>query len=272
MTAGSDVAAGSRAYEVVLSHIEEAILDGSLVIGQQLPPERDLATQLGVSRPAVREAIHALVAQGVLTASVGPRGGTRVAALRTEALKKVLRLQVALADFPVEDVTEVRIALERTTIAAACRDITDEDLAELRAALDQMATVEDPDVFNDLDTRYHVAIATTGRNTLATDMTIAIRESLRRPIVTAEKQMADWPTFRRQAMADHEKVYDALVDRDPQRAAEAMESHIRAAYAILPIEPDQRAAAAVSAPNDARTPSAAARPARVAPRVDADAP
>lgn len=55
MTAGSDVAAGSRAYEVVLSHIEEAILDGSLVIGQQLPPERDLATQLGVSRPAVRE-------------------------------------------------------------------------------------------------------------------------------------------------------------------------------------------------------------------------
>ncbi len=239
--------AGSRAYEVVLSHIEEAILDGSLVIGQQLPPERDLALQLGVSRAAVREAIHALVAQGVLTASVGPRGGTRVAALRTEALKKVLRLQVALADFPVEDVTEVRIALERTTITAACHAITDEDLTGLRTILDQMATTEDPDVFNDLDTKYHVAIANTGHNTLATDMTIAIRESLRRPIVTAEKHMDDWPGFRRSAMSAHEAVYAALAARDPEQAAAAMEAHIRAAYAILPIdEAGARAAAALS--------------------------
>ncbi|QGF24346.1 FadR/GntR family transcriptional regulator [Raineyella fluvialis] len=234
---GDDVTEGSRAYEVVLNHIEEAILGGSLVIGQQLPPERDLATQLGVSRAAVREAIHALVAQGVLSASVGPRGGTRVAAFRTEALKKVLRLQVALADFPVEDVTEVRIALERTTIAAACRDITEEHLEELRDILDEMAVAQDPDTFNDLDTRFHVAIANTGRNTLATDMTIAIRESLRRPIVTAEKNMRDWPAFRRATMADHQEVYEALLARDQKRAATAMESHIRAAYAILPIEP-----------------------------------
>lgn len=242
------MATGGRAYEVVLSHIEEAILAGELVVGQQLPPERDLATQLGVSRAAVREAIHALVAQGVLTASVGPRGGTRVAALRTEALKKVLRLQVALADFPVEDVTEVRIALERTTIAAACRDITDEELKGLREALDQMATVDDPDDFNDLDTSFHVAIAHTGHNTLATDMTIAIRESLRRPIVTAEKQMADWPAFRHQTLADHEAVYEALAARDPRRAAEAMETHIRAAYAILPIDPEHPGVVGMTAP------------------------
>lgn len=233
----------TKAYQVVLAHIEEAILSGSLVVGQLLPAERDLAGQLGVSRSAVREAIHALVAQGVLVSSVGPHGGTRVAAMRREALMRVLRLQVALADFPVADVTEVRIALERTTVAAAARDIEPEALVAIREVLDAMAIEEDPDEFNALDTRFHVLIATAGHNALATDMTIAIRESLRRPILGAEKQMAEWPSFRGAALEQHEIIYAALASRDPQGAADAMEAHIRASYAILPLEAEQPPAA-----------------------------
>ncbi|SDB86534.1 DNA-binding transcriptional regulator, FadR family [Raineyella antarctica] len=230
------MADGTKAYQVVLEHIEEAILGGTLLVGQLLPPERDLAAQLGVSRAAVREAIHALVAQGVLTSSVGPRGGTRVAAMQAEALKRVLRLQVALADFPVSDVSEVRIALERTTIAAACRDIAPEVLAQIREVLDLMSAAEDPDEFNALDTRFHVLIATAGHNELATDMTIAIRESLRRPILGAEKVMDGWPAFRGSAMDQHERIYAALAAGDAQEAAAAMEAHIRASYSILPLE------------------------------------
>ena len=225
----------TRAYEVVLHHIEEAILGGSLGVGELLPAERDLAAQLGVSRSAVREAIHALVAQGVLTSSVGPRGGTRVAAMRAEALMRVLRLQVALADFPVSDVSEVRIALERTTIAAACRDLDAETLAPIRQTLDAMAVAEDPDEFNELDTRFHVQVASAGRNELATDLTIAIRESLRRPILGAEEDMDDWPEFRRAAMDQHERIFAALAARDAAAAADAMETHIRASYSILPL-------------------------------------
>lgn len=229
------MADATRAYEVVLHHIEEGILGGTLGVGEQLPAERDLAAQLGVSRSAVREAIHALVAQGVLTSSVGPRGGTRVAAMRAEALMRVLRLQVALADFPVGDVSEVRIALERTTIAAACRDLDDATLVAIRETVDAMASAEDPDAFNELDTRFHVLVASAGRNELATDLTIAIRESLRRPILGAEKQMAEWPQFRHAALDQHEQIYAALAARDAAAAADAMEAHIRASYAILPL-------------------------------------
>ena len=226
----------SRAWEVVSAHIESAILDGSLVIGQSLPSERELAAQLGVGRAAVREAIHALVAQGVLASSVGPRGGTRVAAMRTEALTKFLRLQVALANFPVADITEVRVALERTTVTAACRDITAESLNRIRATLDQMAEVEDPEEFNRLDTDFHVLVARAGDNALATDMTIAIRESLRSPILHAEETMPDWESFRTGLLSQHEAVYAALMDRDVARAIVAMEAHIRHSYAILPME------------------------------------
>ena len=231
------MASGTSAYQIVLGHIEEAILGGTLVVGQQLPSERDLAVQLGVGRSAVREAIHALVAQGVLASSVGPHGGTRVAARRAEALMRVLRLQVALADFPVADVTEVRIALERTTIAAACRDIDPAELATIRRVLDSMAAAEDPHAFNALDTRFHVLIAGASHNELATDLTIGIRESLRRPILGAEEQMAEWPAFRREAQAHHERIYAALAAGDATAAADAMESHIRATYAILPLGP-----------------------------------
>lgn len=223
-----------KAYEVVLHHIEEAILDGSLAVGEMLPAERELATQLGVSRSATREAIHALVAQGVLTSSVGPHGGTRVSAMRKEALLRVLRLQVALAEFPVVDVSEVRIALERSAVIAACRDVDDATLADIRAALDAMRGAEDPTSFNDFDTRFHVLVAAAGHNELATDLTIAIRESLRRPILGAEKEMDDWPGFRRAALAQHERIYSALADRDATAAADSMEEHIRATYAILP--------------------------------------
>lgn len=109
-----------KAYEVVLRHVEEAILAGQLSVGDLLPPERELAQQLGVSRSATREAIRALEAQGVLTSSVGagPGSGTRVTDQQSKALTKLLRLQVALANFPVGDVVELRVALERVSVTS----------------------------------------------------------------------------------------------------------------------------------------------------------
>lgn len=223
----------NRAYEVVLDHIEDAILDGSLTVGQLLPPERDLAVDLGVSRSAVREAIHALVAQGVLSSSVGPHGGTRVAAMRAQALTKFLRLQMALAEFPIHDITEVRVALERTAVMAACRDISAETLDDIREVLETMRMMPDIKRFNQLDAQFHILVAHAGANELATDMTVAIRESVRQPILRAEDTLEDWETFRRRLMEQHDAIYRALENRDPQAGAAAMEEHIRDSYDTL---------------------------------------
>lgn len=232
--------AGLKAYEVVLRHIENAILDGTLQIGSHLPAERDLAAELGVSRAAAREAIRALEAQGVLSSSVGagPEGGTRVTGEQSRALTRLLRLHVALADFPVGDIVELRVALERVSVALATARADSATVRRMRVVLEAMnAPGITMEAFNELDTEFHVQIAGAAANRLITDMTVAIRESLRLPILRASRRLGDWPAFRADLHRQHSGIYQAIADRDGERAADLVEAHIRLAYAILPLNP-----------------------------------
>jgi len=189
----------SRAYELVVERVEEQILTGALRVGDRLPAERDLAARLGVSRAAVREAIRTLEAQGVVQSSVGagPDGGTVVSATPSQALTKLLRLHVALSNFSMGDVVEARVMLERFSARLAADHANVDDLLSLRQHLNGM---DDPDIdretFNELDTAFHVTIAEAGRNRLVADMTIAIRDSIRLPILRAFRVVADWDVPR----------------------------------------------------------------------------
>ena len=92
-TAGWRPVTRSLTYQLVVEAVEAQILTGALKVGDHLPPERELATLLGASRPAVREGMRMLEAQGVLRAvGAGPGSGTVVTALPSEALTRLLRL------------------------------------------------------------------------------------------------------------------------------------------------------------------------------------
>ena len=108
-------------FDAVLDHLTGEILDGRVVPGERLPTERDLATRLGASRSAVREAIKVLQAQGVLTSQAGPGGGTRVATGQGVALGRMLRLHVALGAVSFDELTETRVLLERGAARAAAK-------------------------------------------------------------------------------------------------------------------------------------------------------
>ncbi|GAB76723.1 transcriptional regulator, GntR family [Austwickia chelonae] len=226
----------TRAYEEVIARIEEQILNDTLNVGDRLPPERDLATKLGVSRAAVREALRVLESQGVLKASVGVGrdGGTIVCAMPTEALSRVLRLHVALSNFPMSDVIEARVMLERWSARLAARARQEKHVAELRRLVEAM---EDPatdrSAFNDLDTDFHVTLAAAGENVLVADMTIAIRESMRIPILTSFQAMEDWDTFVAHLRDGHRRIYLAVAAQDEDAAAAVVEDHIRFAYSAL---------------------------------------
>ena len=163
-----------KAFDIVRAHIEERILDGSLDIGDTLAAERELATEFGVSRGAVREAIRALEAQGVVESSVGAgaTGGTRIIRARTRALTRLLRLHVALAGGRLREVVELRVALERSSATLAAASVTPEALETMRTLLAEMrGEGVDIETFNRLDTDFHVAIARAADNTLVTDLT-----------------------------------------------------------------------------------------------------
>ncbi len=223
----------ARAYEMVVQRIEEQILTGTLRVGDRLPAERDLAAMLEVSRAAVREAIRTLEAQGVVQAGVGvgPEGGTFVSSLSSEALTRMLRLHVALSNFPMPDVIEARVMLERHSARLAAAQATPEDLAALRETLDAITDPgTDRDDFNDLDTRFHVLIAEAGRNRLVADMTTAIRESMRTPILAAFRRSGSWEQLTEGLNDGHRQILAAIEARDSAAAAQAVEDHIRYAY------------------------------------------
>lgn len=229
--------APARAYEVVVSWVEQRIFTGTLVVGDLLPAERDLARTLGVSRAAVREAVRTLQAQGVLRSAVGAGGvgGTRVCALPSGALSHMLRMHVALANFPLEDVIEVRVALEQLSARLAAPRLTSDDLAAMQSALRAMREATTRAEFNDADSAFHVAIAEASGNRLAADTTIAIRESMRGTLLDGFDRLSapDFDEVRARLMEEHEQICATLAHGEPEAAARLLEEHVRCAWREL---------------------------------------
>ncbi|MBC9957176.1 FadR family transcriptional regulator [Yimella sp. cx-51] len=230
---------GAKAWEIVVAWIEERILDGRLVRGSTLPAEREFAAQLGVSRAAVREAVRTLQANGVLRSSVGAgaAGGTMVMGQPHVALTRMLRMHVALANFPARDVTQVRVVLERLSSSLASVHADHEARGRMRDALEAM----DDDAlsraeFNRYDTDFHVAIARGAGNTLAADLTVAIRESMRQPIMWGfdEADGEQWAALRGQLRSQHHAIMAAIDAKSADEAADLVEQHIWSAYEAMP--------------------------------------
>nr|WP_307890963.1 FadR/GntR family transcriptional regulator [Acidipropionibacterium jensenii] len=220
-------------FEVALGHLDAEILAGRYSNGTRLPAERELAAQLGVSRGAVREAIRVLQAQGILVSGTGRGAGTRVQATPTNAMGRILRLQLALDLVSFADLTESRVALECAACSAAAVRREPEPLDRARALQDRMRAELEPDPFNELDTQFHVALAEAGANRLMSDLTVAIRRAVHDPISRAEHALTDWQQFRSELVAHHDAILDAIIEGDPHKAARLTEDHIRSAYQLL---------------------------------------
>jgi GntR family transcriptional regulator, transcriptional repressor for pyruvate dehydrogenase complex len=223
----------SRTYELVLTRIEQLMLDGRLRIGDRLPPERELSLMLGVSRSAIREALRVLEAQGALRPRVGtgPDSGNVIAAMAGAGLTQFLRLHIALAHFPLNDVVEARAALERSSARLAAERAKSEDLERMREQLDRMDVAGLPcETFNDHDTEFHVSIAEAAGNRLVADLTVSVRSAVRQTLLTVFQRVEDWQALAARLRAEHHAIYDAIAAGEVERAGEAVEAHIRSVH------------------------------------------
>lgn len=227
----------SRTHELVLESIEEQVLAGELKAGDRLPPERELAPVLGVSRSALREALRVMETIGVLvaTAGRGPDAGARIVQNPDSALGRLLRLHVALGSYSLEDVLEARVTLERSSFEAAARSASEEELADAAAVLDRMqAPGVEVSEFNDLDTQFHVHIARSSGNELISTLTSAVRESVRTLILDAEEAAGeDWPETARALNVEHTELLRLVREGEGTRAADLVEQHIRGFHGTL---------------------------------------
>lgn len=213
---------GTTAEEVV-TRLREMIQSGELSPGDRLPPERDLAKQLGVSRPTLRAGIRSLATVGILQSKQG--AGTFVAEAEESPTldTSALRLLSALHGFTSDEMFEARLALEMSIAALAAERVTSEEMALLAEEIAGMyASVEKPEQYLVHDMQFHQTIAAASGNRILTalmNMVASILFEYRSKTVKRATDLKD-------SAEQHHNIYRAIRDHDPEAARQAMRVHL----------------------------------------------
>src|SRR5882672_10300940 len=213
----------SRLYEQIVQQIEESVLDGTLKEGAQLPAERDLALQFGVSRTAVREAIKTLHEKGLVEAM--PGRGTFVTNGTPNSMRQSLD-RIVKNDQPngTAWLVEFREILDPEIAALAAARAGEQDIATMREAVRLMdETSQDANGYIEADLDFHLALAEAAANPLVLSLIDSIVGLLR------EQRMHIFHVDGGPARGQfhHKRILDAVERRDSQAAREAMRAHLR---------------------------------------------
>jgi DNA-binding FadR family transcriptional regulator len=219
----SPVGTGRVSSEIV-GRIKDAIRSGVLAPGDQLPPERDLTRQLGVSRVSVRDALRMLEAHGLVEVRVGARGGAFVTAPAPDLVGEGLADMLMLADVDPAQVTEARMVFELGLLELACARATADDVADLDAICDRADAALAAGAYEpSLSAEFHARLARATHNDALALLAISFQAPLARSLRRAQE--AD-PAAGRQGAVEHRELVRALAARDPQRAREIMAAHL----------------------------------------------
>jgi GntR family transcriptional repressor for pyruvate dehydrogenase complex len=208
--------------DAAVEKIHGLILAGRLSPGDRLPPEQELAAELGVSRSSLREAVSALSQARVLDVRRGD--GTYVTSLEPNVLLSGLSFVMDLMrGGTLLEIFEVRRLLEPAATALAAARITDDQIGELRLLMDKLRDAADPEDRLSVDMAFHGRIAgITGNQTLCSLLDAVFHRGLAARVWRAcvERDRMDW------AMEQHEQIVLALEMRDPDTARAASTLHL----------------------------------------------
>ncbi len=212
----------SRLYEQIVQQIEDSVLKGTLKPGDQLPAERELAQQLGVSRTAVREAVKALREKGLVEAYSGR--GTFITDGTSHAARQSFDLMVKIGQQESSThLADLRLLLEPGIAAMAAESAQEEDLAALRDAVAVMdRSLKDPAAYIEADLDFHLALAEAVGNPLILsliDSIVGLLREQRIKIFNVEGGPQRGQVF-------HKRILEAMEQRNPARARSAMSEHL----------------------------------------------
>ena len=213
----------------IADRLQELITSQELQPGDRLPPDRQLAEMLNVSRPTVREALRLLQQWGLV--NVKPGSGTYVTRMGTGPVIQTIGRFFSVRDGSFEDMMQVRDLLEPGTAAAAAVHATPESIEALRQrvdAVEQAFQSGDPRQLALADSRFHIEMANASGNQLLAALTAGISHLVRK---WTEKTSAT--VLAEDVNKSHRVILQAIVDRDPDRAREACMAHNRMARDVL---------------------------------------
>ncbi|MBT2473920.1 FadR family transcriptional regulator [Microbacterium sp. ISL-103] len=222
----------ARAWRLVLEHVERDLLDGRIGPGHRLASERDLASDLGVGRSSVREALRVLEVMGLIRTSTGsgPQAGAIVIATPSGGMSTLLRLQVAAQGFPLSDVVQTRLLLEDAVVAALASQHAP-DLAAAHRVLDAMdAAGLTSAEFLALDAQLHLALAESSGNTVVAAIMAGLRTSIESYVQEGASAITDWDAMADVLRSEHRAIIEAIASGDGATAQALVRAHITGYY------------------------------------------
>lgn len=223
-----------KVSDSIVDQLERMILDGVLKPGDQLPPERELASQLNVSRPSLREAIVVMEAKGLLQVRRG--GGTFVADIVAQTLIDPLVHLLKRHPDATFDVIELRLSLEEVAAyfaALRANEVDREILARRFEALDQSYAAKDISENAKADVEFHMAIADASHNVALVHVMRGLFNLLRVTILNNLEKINREPEGEEIVRGQHRKLFNAIVAGDAEAARGAAHTHLRFVAATL---------------------------------------
>ena len=209
-----------RLYQQIADQIRALVQNGQFRFGQRLPAERDLAQQLGVSRPSLREALIALELDGTVEIRMGSGVYVVPAAERRPAWSG------SMGESPAE-LMQARATIEGAAIVLACARITSDGLASLRQTLEAMAIeIEEGRKPVDQDRQFHLTIATQSGNSVIGRIVGDLFDERHSPLSAQLREHFETPETWSFALAEHEEILTALEARDGLLAQAMMRMHL----------------------------------------------
>lgn len=210
----------------VAAMLLERVLVGELQPGEELPSERELCQQLGVSRTVVREAIRSLTGKGVIEKQAGRKA--RIGSVSHDQVVESMQLfirgrQQIPGGLPYSKVNEVRRMLEMTVVGLAASRATAADLQRLRRVYEQMRLADgDLARLPQLDVTFHRLIAEMSGN----ELFVVMLDSIGGVLTEIRERTLGLPGRPASALRYHQRILEAIEAGDSAAAREAMDDHL----------------------------------------------
>ncbi|OGP75559.1 MAG: hypothetical protein A2V86_07695 [Deltaproteobacteria bacterium RBG_16_49_23] len=211
----------TKISEDIANQIKRLIIDGKLKPGDQLPPERELIKQLGVSRPSLREALNALAAMGFLDVRQAKR--TFVKSVSSKLIEDPLSLLIKADDQKIFDLIEVRKAIETWAAYHAAQKASREDIKQLDTIIGEMKRAfEEGRSWEKQDADFHLAIAQATHNTIHMHIMSGIYDLLRESVGRVFRDRVKI----KKLLDQHYRIFNAIKNHSPDKARERTLEHL----------------------------------------------
>ena len=224
----------TKTYKRIVASIRAAISSGDLHPGDRLPPETDLARQLGVSRPTVREALKVLEALNVVESSTGPTGGTFVKPLDGEGVAEYLidsmSLLLDVDELTLEELWAAREVIEVPLAAMAALRRTEQDLFVMQKTMQMDESKDGDDIVSDIS--FHRGVAEASKNRMLSLFVSSIHKTVKTLAGRYFMPEQALPEVLRVSQEQHRLIYEAIVGRDAGLASSRMREHLSLSYGV----------------------------------------